>query len=121
MIVSNVDILPCPFCKGRGVLHSPVYPIAADCDDAMVICDDCEASGPSVLCSMDHADAEQDWPNACIEAIRVWNIRADSSLEDRAKSIWLKANMAWDDAPTAREGTTRAIEVITEELRKFQK
>lgn len=70
---------------------------------------------------MDHEDAEQDWPAAAHEAIRVWNIRADSSLEDRAMSIWLRANMAWDDAPTAREGTTRAIEVIAEELRKFQK
>lgn len=74
-------LAPCPFCGGKADTWFPVYPISADCDDAVVRCLDCDTEGPSVLCDMADSDAENHWPSACAQAIAAWNARAASPRE----------------------------------------
>ena len=68
-------LLACPFCAGSAWLSAPRFPIAADCDDAQVLCHDCDAAGPSFLCDMDDEDAAMHWPSASVQAAAAWNKR----------------------------------------------
>lgn len=71
------ELLACPFCSSTHVnLFAPIYPMSADCDDALVRCGHCDAQGPSFLCDMDDDDAEIHWPASRQAAITAWNTRS---------------------------------------------
>lgn len=66
-----VELSPCPFCGGDGILVPAPMHMIADCTDVYVRCQACDAIGPAVLYERDTA---QDDPHP--EAIAAWNTRA---------------------------------------------
>jgi Lar family restriction alleviation protein len=75
----EAELKPCPFCGGPADIITPSFPMAADCDDIFVKCEDCDAMGAQVLFDQDTHDAE-DLEDLIDEAVTAWNTRFEARL-----------------------------------------
>ncbi len=106
--MSDIELLPCPFCDGEAEFHrTPIKANGGWCDSVVVRCKECEARTNRVLYNKEKhgVDGEYD------EAAAAWNTR--KPMNKVAEQLIAKIQGSIDDYGNGyNTAITEAIEII---------